>query len=104
MKNSTATAVKVFAWLTLVGGLILWLLDVFVDFYAALPYLGVAIAGFILLRGFAEVINLLDKISKNTEPAKAPAAPEETPRPTPENMDEEEKRHIQQFINDLTRE
>ena len=67
MKNSAAIAVKVLAWLTLIGGLILWLMSVFVDFYESLPYLGVAIAGFILLRGFAEVIILLDKINENTQ-------------------------------------
>ena len=67
MKNPAATAVKVLAWLTLIGSLILGLLTVFADFYAALPYWGVAIAGFILLSGFAEAINLLDKISKNTQ-------------------------------------
>ena len=64
MNNSTATAVKVLAWLNLIGGLILGLMAVFHDFYEALPYFGVAIVGFIILRGFAEVINLLDKISK----------------------------------------
>ena len=63
-KNSAAIAVEVLAWLTLVGGFILGFLTVFADFYAALPYFGVAVAGFIILRGFAEVINLLDKISK----------------------------------------
>ena len=76
MKNSTVTAVNVLAWLTLVGGLILGLLTVFYDFFAALPYLGIAVAGFIVLRGFAEVIKLLEKISKNTEPPESPAAEE----------------------------
>ena len=68
MKNSTAIAMKVLAWIVLIGGLILGILSIGSAFFeVALPCFGIAIAGFILLRGFAEVIHLLDKISWNTD-------------------------------------
>ncbi|MCL2494464.1 MAG: hypothetical protein FWE98_02255 [Oscillospiraceae bacterium] len=106
MSNRTATAIKVLAWLTLVGGSVIWLLSFIADFYGALPYLGVAIAGFILLRGFAEVISLLDKISKNTQPTFSNAdllrvfaeiislldKINMNTQPSPENTDEEQSK------------
>lgn len=82
MKNGIAKLLKVIAIITLIAGIILtiWgLTDM--DYYIAL--FAVGIGGLIsaaFIRGFAEVVELLQQIKDNTDNEKNPeATPDELP-------------------------
>ena len=82
MKNGIAKLLKIIAIITLLAGIVLtiWgLTDM--DYYVAI--FAVGIGGLIsaaFIRGFAEVVELLQQIKDNTEKEeKAEAAPDELP-------------------------
>lgn len=82
MKNGIAKLLKIIAIITLLAGIVLtiWgLTDM--DYYVAI--FAVGIGGLIsaaFIRGFAEVVELLQQIKDNTEKEKKPeAAPDELP-------------------------